>query len=82
MGEGIKLGLSLMAVGMFTVFTILFMVVAGGRILIIWVNKFAPEDAKSIIIKHNDDKKIAAVIAVVNVITGGKGRIDSIKKIK
>lgn len=81
MGEGIELGLSLMAVGMFTVFTILFMVVAGGRILIIWVNKFAPEDS-SIIVKHNDDKKIAAVIAVVNVITGGKGRIDSIKKIK
>ena len=82
MGEGIELGLSLMAVGMTTVFVILFMVVAGGRILISWVNKFVPEEAKSIIIEKKDDKKIAAVIAVVNVITGGKGNIESIKKTK
>jgi len=80
MSENIELALSLMGIGMFTVFAILFMVVAGGNILIKAVNKFVPDPIRQEVVK-SDKKKLAAIIAAVNVITGGKGRIEKITKI-
>ena len=80
MGENIELALSLMGIGMFTVFAILFMVVAGGNILIKSVNKFVPETIRQEDVK-SDQKKLAAIIAAVNTVTRGKGRIEKITKI-
>ena len=80
MSENIELALSLMGIGMFTVFVILFMVVAGGNILIKSVNKFVPETIRQEVVK-SDQKKLAAIIAAVNAVTGGKGRIEKITKI-
>lgn len=80
METNIELALSLMVIGMFTVFVILFMVVAGGKILIILINKFIPEGITHEAIR-GDNKKLAAIIAAVNVVTGGKGKIEKINKI-
>lgn len=85
MTEGFKLGLSLMAIGMATVFVMLWLVVLGGAVLIRIINRFYPDTvttpaASSEAIKENN-KKIAAITAVVEAVTGGKGKVVSIKKI-
>ena len=80
MNENTELALNLMAIGMFTVFAILFMVVTGGNLLIKWVNRFIPEVIKQEVVKP-DQKKLAAIIAAVQVITKGKGNIEKITKI-
>lgn len=85
--ENIAFGLQLMIVGMLTVFAILLIVIYGGKLLIMAVNKFAPEEEKS-------PKKGAATPAIgidattmailqetVRQITGGKGSVASAKKI-
>jgi oxaloacetate decarboxylase gamma subunit len=82
MEENLELALSLMIIGMSTVFAILFLVVAGGKIMIRWVNKFHPDTASELIFMKADKKKLAAIIAAVNIITRGKGKIKSINKIE
>lgn len=69
-----------MIIGMITVFAILYLVVAGGGLLIRVVNKYYPETVSQP--RVNDSKKIAVIIAAVNLITGGKGKIEEIKKIE
>ena len=82
METNIELGLELLLVGMTTVFFILFFVVAGGNILIRIANRFfavenvIPSDSAVI----SDKKKMAAIIAAVEVVTAGKGKVSSIKK--
>jgi oxaloacetate decarboxylase gamma subunit len=80
MSEGLELGVTLMIIGMITVFAILYLVVAGGGLLIRVVNKYYPETVSQP--RVNDSKKIAVIIAAVNLITGGKGKIEEIKKIE
>lgn len=82
MEENLKLALSLMIIGMGTVFAILFLVVAGAKIMILWVNKFHPDQASDLNFMKADNKKLAAIIAAVNIVTGGKGKIESINKIE
>jgi len=80
--ENIELGLNLMVIGMTTVFAILFLVVVGGRILIQLVNKFYPEvPVPHTSVPDNSNSKLAAIIAAVDIITSGKGRIDHIREI-
>ena len=83
MGESLQMGLSLLFVGMFTVFAILLLVVAGGTLLIRIVNKyFPPEIQKTVtLIQDSNKNKIAAIMAAVEVATGGKGKATSIQKI-
>ena len=83
MGEGIQLGLSLMVIGMITVFSILFLVVACGALLIKITNKYFPiETQKTVTLVQGSNKnKIAAIMAAVEVATGGKGKATSIRKI-
>ena len=69
-----------MIIGMITVFAILYLVVAGGGLLIRIVNKFYPEIAQKA--SMSDPKKIAVLVAAVNLVTGGKGKIEDIKQIK
>lgn len=76
------MGLSMLIIGMTTVFFILFFVVAGGNILIRFVNKRYPLDPDLAPLEKmgNDNPKIAAIIAAVDVISAGKGKVTSIKK--
>ena len=86
MDESINTALTLLGVGMITVFVVLLFVVIVGNILISLVNKYAPEssDKKSIKKVSNEINPltIAAITAGVEVFTKGKGNITSISKIK
>ncbi len=73
----------LLGIGMVTVFIVLLLVVLCGTLLIKLVNKYAPEPIKkSKLIKPLiSNKEIAVMTAVVEHITLGKGKIESIEKI-
>ena len=80
--ENIELGLNLMVIGMTTVFAILFLVVMGGKILILLVNKFYPEiPVPHKIVPETSNNKLAAIVAAVDIVTSGKGKIDHIRRI-
>lgn len=86
--ENLGIGLQLMIVGMATVFLILLIVIYGGKLLIKLVNMIAPEEvaaAKKQVQAANPSQVDASTIAilqeVVKQITGGKGRVESAKKI-
>jgi len=80
--ENIELGLNLMVIGMTTVFAILFLVVMGGKILILLVNKFYPEiPVPHTIVPETSSNKLAAIVAAVDIVTSGKGKIDHIRGI-
>ena len=81
MEENLELAVSLMIIGMSTVFAILFLVVAGGKMMIQWVNKFHPDKTPELIFMKADKKKLAAIVAAVNIVTRGKGKIERIRKI-
>ncbi len=85
MEDTMYFGTMLMAIGMTTVFTILALVVLGGKLMIIITNKFAPE-AEVAVVRHVpgggiEAAKIAAITAVVSTVTGGKGQVKEIKKV-
>jgi Na+-transporting methylmalonyl-CoA/oxaloacetate decarboxylase gamma subunit len=65
-----------MLIGMITVFFILSLVVLTGQLLIYLVNRFTPTPPP---IPNEDEGDLAAIIAAVDIITEGKGRIESIK---
>ncbi|MCQ2369729.1 MAG: OadG family protein [Paludibacteraceae bacterium] len=82
--ENFIYALELMGIGMGTVFVVLILVIELGKLLILLVNKVAPEEAKP-------QAKAAAPAAVtpnvaqaitqaVNMITGGKGKVEKIEK--
>ena len=81
--ENMNEALSLLVVGMIMVLLILFLVVVVGNAVIRITNRYIPVtqkvdaegSAKSI-----NSKKMAAIVAVVDTITQGKGRVNSIKK--
>lgn len=86
--ENLGIGLQLMIVGMSTVFLILLIVINGGKLLIKLVNMIAPEEvaaAKKQVQVANPSQVDASTMAilqeVVKQITGGKGRVESAKKI-
>ena len=74
----------LMAIGMTTVFIILALVVLGGKLTIIITNKFAPATETLIVqpvsSSNIESTKIAAITAVVESVTQGRGHIQEIKK--
>ena len=80
----LKLGFLLMIVGMATVFAILLLVIYGSRLLIVLVNKVAPEEEKAVRLSAQpaiDGNARAVLDAAVAQITGGKGRITKITRI-
>jgi oxaloacetate decarboxylase gamma subunit len=88
MDNNIQSALILLLVGMLSVFLILLMVVVTGNLLIRFVNRFASEPArvssgsvKKTSLKTVDYKTLAAISAAVEVVTGGKGRIEKIEKL-
>ena len=72
----------LLGVGMISIFSILFLVVASGTLLIRIVNRFTPEpplppkDPPAAI----PPSILAAITAAVSVVTESKGRITHIRK--
>jgi len=80
-----------MFVGMTTVFVILSLVVLSGRLLIRLVNRYAPElsvrqkTVSPLIIPTAKEENIspsvlAAIVAAVENVTGGRGQIKEIEK--
>ncbi len=79
--------LKLLVIGMVTVFFILMIVIYLGKLLVFLVNKYAPEEqvnvksvAKTPAVTVDTTTK-AIIDAAVSQITGGKGKVKSIKKI-
>lgn len=85
--ENIAFGLQLMIVGMLTVFAILLIVIYGGKLLIMAVNKIAPEEEKkpqkaaAAPASKIDAATMAILQETVRQLTGGKGTVASAKKI-
>ncbi len=93
MDPTITKALLLLVVGMVTVFVILLLVVLSGKILIRIINRYfpLPEWESRPATKpirpfapdtEMDHKRIAAIIAAVELVTGGKGKITGIKHIQ
>lgn len=82
--ENINEALGLLIVGMVMVFIILWLVVVIGNLVINLTNRFMPEDKKpgegEMTGKRAHPKRLAAIVAAVDVITHGRGKIDSIQK--
>jgi oxaloacetate decarboxylase gamma subunit len=77
MSEEISSALSLLLTGMVTVFVVLSLVVATGRLLIRISNRFYVEPTSPV-----SGRKLAAITAAVEVVTEGKGTITKIEQIK
>ena len=85
MEDTMYFGSMLMAVGMTTVFTILALVVLGGKLTILITNKFASKSTTAVVITIPSSggieaSKIAAITAAVESVTQGKGHIKEIKE--
>lgn len=82
--ENINEALGLLVVGMVMVFIILFLVVALGNMVIHLTNRYVPvmqkPDDGGRGTKSANPKKLAVIAAVVDMITQGKGRVDSVQK--
>ena len=91
MTENLHTAFTVLAVGMVTVFTILSLVVLTGKLLIAAVNKFAPapkalskkrsKKSLSKTLAGKEKETIAALVAAVEAVTGGQGKITSIEKV-
>ena len=86
MPASLNTALTLMVIGMTTVFFILALVVGSGKTLILLVNRFFPEEKIQGLPVYTEkraisSKKIAVILAVVEEVTKGKGKISDIKKI-
>lgn len=87
--ENIGSALTLMAVGMITVFVILLIVINLSKLLIAIVNKVAPEE---VVVKKDsrtssapvviDPNTLAAIKEAVNIVTNGKGKLAKVEKIQ
>ncbi|HOQ58893.1 MAG TPA: oxaloacetate decarboxylase [Bacteroidales bacterium] len=81
--ENLGLGLLLMVVGMPTVFLILLIIIYLGKGLIVFVNKFVPEE---LIVKNKHpesgipDRVKRIIAAAVSEATKGKGIVTTIEK--
>ena len=82
--ENMNEALSLLVIGMVMVLTILLLVVAIGNVVILLTNRYIPATQKITdgggTIKGTQPKKLAAIAGLVDMITQGEGRIDSIQK--
>jgi len=86
MGEKMDLAFQLLGVGMLTVFAMLFLVVFIGNMIILFVNKYVPEEEAVVPSKRSADDaidpgKMSAIISAVNTVTGGKGKVVKVEKV-
>ncbi|MDR0757033.1 MAG: OadG family protein [Tannerella sp.] len=87
--ENLGLGFLLMCVGMITVFTILLIVIGLGNLLILWVNRYSPQQPLAPIVAPAStassqpdipDQVIVAIVSAVSITTEGKGRVTAVRK--
>lgn len=82
--ENLSEALGLLFIGMIMVIIVLSLVVGLGNLVINLTNRFMPdgkmEDGSMPSGNHTHPKKLAAIVAVVDVITHGKGKVDSVQK--
>lgn len=82
--ENMSEALTLLAIGMIMVFVILSLVVGVGNLVIGITNRYIrePEHPTNTtgVGKAIQPRKLAAIAAVVDVITRGSGKVDSIEK--
>lgn len=88
--ENIEIGLMLMGVGMTTVFIILLIVIYLGKGLIVFVNKYAPDEIpKKQFLSSNrpfsadtiSAPTLTAIVSAVSIATQGKGKVIKIEKL-
>jgi oxaloacetate decarboxylase gamma subunit len=81
MTTSIANALTLMVIGMITVFVVLFLVYLTGRLLIQLVNRWTPEKPDSSDpVQHISNDKIAAITAAIEAVTQGQASITNIQK--
>ena len=73
------IGITLMIIGMLTVFTILLIIIMFSNWLIVFVNKVAPEEAGKVAKVPEDIQE--AIHKAIFQITGGRGKITEIKEV-
>ena len=83
--ENIQSALVLLVIGMIMVFIVLWLVFGLGNLLIRLTNRYIAEDKDiqgyyDVNKSDKNPKKVAAIIAAVDIATQGQGRIDSINK--
>lgn len=80
-----NIGVTLMIVGMVTVFAVLLIIINLSKLLIKLVNKFALEENVKKVVKQNGPEIPANIMAViqqtVKEITNGKGTVSNVVKI-
>lgn len=84
--SNMEVALQLLGVGMVTVFLILFLVVLIGNTIIRFINRFMPEKEKhahatitpsSVI----NPRQMSAIVAAIQQVTNGKGKVVNIEKV-
>lgn len=81
--ENLGTALGLLLIGITMVMIVLWLVVGLGNLLINLTNKYIHDEKSDGNTKHGksrDTKKVAVISAVIDVITQGQGRVDSIQK--
>lgn len=83
--SNINLALQLLVVGMISVFAALLIVMALSNLLIRFVNRFLPEEAKETPVQNNTpiipSTHRKAVEQAISIISNGKSEVKDIKKI-
>ncbi|MEQ6118525.1 hypothetical protein [Reichenbachiella sp. MALMAid0571] len=86
MSDDFNMALSLLGVGMITVFLVLAFVVIVGNLLIKMVNRYVPVTGQPVLQRSNSNNispaKIAAINSAIEEITRGKGEVLKIEKAK
>ena len=82
MGEPYSTAISLLLIGMITVFVVLFLVYLTGNLLISFVNKYLPEAKPALSREEIDPAVLAAITSAVDIFTEGSGRVTHVKKQK
>jgi oxaloacetate decarboxylase gamma subunit len=83
--QPINEAVSIMLVGMVTVFFILFVIVGIGNVIIRLSNKYLPEETgkeKAQKSKNPSNNTYAAIEAAIEIVTKGKGKVTNTKKIE
>ncbi len=84
MDHNLSNAVSILVVGMITVLIILWLVVVIGNLLIRVTNKYWPSPQNAgktgTEVRSISSEILAAIVAAIEVVTGGKGRVTKIEK--
>lgn len=81
--ENLNEALGLLAIGMIMVIIVLWLVVGLGNLVINLTNRYISDEKKPENTNRTNGvhpRKLAAIVAAVDVITHGRGKVDSVQK--